>query len=59
MIHCSFSDISDDELVSASQLLLDECVSAKRLCVWGGGMMLQMTPPQIRAPSTDRQIVTE
>jgi len=28
VIQCSFSDISDDELVSASQLLLDECVSA-------------------------------
>ena len=26
-------DISDYEVVLASQLLLDECVSAKRLCV--------------------------
>jgi len=57
VIQCSFSDISDNEVVSVSQLLLDECVSAKWLCVcecvcveW-----CWKWPPEIRAPLTDRQ----
>jgi len=46
-------------VVLASQLLLDECVSAKQLgvCVGYDGAN---DPPQIRAPLTDRQkIVNE